>query len=109
MIDITKIYYFIFGLITLLGGVMGFVKAGSKASIISGSVAGGLLAAAGVLLITLRDKPHVGLGVGIVITLALLSRFLPQFLSTHKFMPAGMITVLGIISIILSVLAVVKR
>lgn len=106
MIDQTKIYYFIFGALTIAGGVMGYLKAHSSASLIAGGISGILLLVAGVLL---KAKPQVGLILGLVISLALVGRFLPTFLSTHKFMPAGMMSILSIIGIVLSVLALVKR
>jgi uncharacterized membrane protein (UPF0136 family) len=50
MIDVTKIYYFIFGALTILGGVIGFVKKASSASLIAGGLCGVLLLIAGLLL-----------------------------------------------------------
>ena len=38
-----KIYFIVFGLLTIVGGVMGYVKAGSTASLVAGSVSGILL------------------------------------------------------------------
>ena len=43
MLELTKNYYFIFGALTILGGVIGFVKAGSKASLIAGGISGLLI------------------------------------------------------------------
>ena len=40
MIDVTKIYYFVFGALTIVGGVMGYVKAKSAASLIAGGLCG---------------------------------------------------------------------
>ncbi|MEY2557223.1 MAG: Transrane protein, partial [Verrucomicrobiota bacterium] len=42
MIGPAKIYFIVFGLLTIVGGVMGYVK-GSTASIIAGSITGILL------------------------------------------------------------------
>lgn len=44
-----KIFYFIFGALTLVGGIMGFVKAQSLASLIAGGLSGLLLIVAGVI------------------------------------------------------------
>ena len=46
----TKIYFIIFGLLTIAGGVMGYVKAGSTVSLIAGSISGLLLLLAAFLL-----------------------------------------------------------
>ena len=78
--------------------VMGFVKAGSKASLIAGGLSGVLLLVAGWLV---RDKVYVGLGLGLVISLALAGRFAPTFLETKKFMPAGLMLVITIIALAL--------
>ena len=43
MLAPTKIYFIVFGLLTIAGGIMGFVKAGSHASLIAGSLSGLLL------------------------------------------------------------------
>ena len=50
MIGPAKIYFIIFGLLTIVGGVMGYVKAGSTASLIAGSISGILLLVAAFLL-----------------------------------------------------------
>ena len=106
MIDLTRIYYFIFGALTIAGGVMGFVKAGSKASLIAGGVSGVLLLVAGWLV---RDKVYVGLGLGLVISLALAGRIVPSFLETKKFMPAGMMAILSAIGIVITALALARK
>ena len=106
MIDLTKIYYFIFGALTIGGGVMGFVKKGSVASIVAGGICGLLLIVAGVLL---PEKAQAGLIVGAVISLALAGQFVPKFLATHAWMPAGMMSILSVIGIAMTVLAFAKR
>ena len=106
MIDLTRIYYFIFGALTIAGGVMGFVKAGSKASLIAGGVSGVLLLLAGWLV---RDKVYVGLGLGLVVSIALAGRFVPGFLETKKMMPAGMMAILSVIGIVLTAVALARK
>ena len=85
---------------------MGFLKAGSKASLIAGGVSGLLLLVAGWLV---RDKVDVGLGLGLVISLALAGRFVPSFLETKKMMPAGMMAVLSAIGIVVTALALARK
>src|SRR4051794_8264502 len=43
MFDLARIYLFGFGALTIAGGVMGFVKAKSRASLIAGTISGVLL------------------------------------------------------------------
>lgn len=107
MIDITKIYLFVFGALTIVGGIMGYVKAGSPASIIAGGIAGVLLLVSGYLIGA--GKVQAGLILGIVLSLALAGRFLPAFLSTQKIMPAGLIAILSIIGLVLTVVALIKK
>ena len=45
-----KIYFIIFGVLTIAGGVIGYVKAGSVPSIIAGAITGILLLVAAFLL-----------------------------------------------------------
>jgi hypothetical protein len=49
MIGGAKIYFIVFGILTIAGGVLGYVKAGSMASIIAGSISGVLLFAGSVV------------------------------------------------------------
>ena len=78
---------------------MGFVKAKSKASLIAGGISGVLLLLAGWLIAT---KLYVGLGLGMVVSLALAGRFVPSFLESKKMMPAGMMAALSVIAIVLT-------
>jgi uncharacterized membrane protein (UPF0136 family) len=105
MLRSTWIFYFIFASLTQLGGIIGFVKAKSKASLIAGLIAGGLLDIAGLLLLLAPDRPLLGLITGIVVTLLLLGRFAPAFFRTKTWMPAGLIFILGLVSLALSTAA----
>ena len=106
MLDLTKNYYFIFGALTILGGVIGFLKAGSKASLIAGGVSGVLILVAAWLMMC--GPAQAGLILGLVISSVLEMRFLPAFLKTKKPMPAGMMAALSMIGTVLAVLALVK-
>ncbi len=107
MIDYARIFYFVFGLITLIGGVQAFVAKGSKASLIAGGISGVLLLVAGWLVQTGKVTP--GLIVGLVIGFGLAGRFLPKFLKEGGWWPAGVEGWLGLVTVILSILALVKK
>ena len=107
MLELTKNYYLLFGVLTILGGVIGFVKAGSKASLIAGGVSGALILLAAWLV--MRGQAQAGLILGLVISAVLEMRFLPAFLKTKKPMPAGMMAALSLGGTVLSVLALVKK
>ena len=106
MIGLAKIYFIVFGILTIAGGVMGFVKAGSAASIIAGSISGVLLLAAAFLL---PDHLGAGLATGFIISLLLAAQFIPKFIRTGKAMPAGMMSILSLIGLVMAVVAWMKK
>jgi uncharacterized membrane protein (UPF0136 family) len=106
MFGILRGFLFVFGLLTIAGGVMGFLKAKSTPSLVAGGVAGALLLLAGYLVGTSNMK--IGLVIALVDCLALAGRFVPAFLKTKKVMPAGMMAALGTIGIVLTILAFVQ-
>ena len=98
-------YTFIFGALTIAGGVVGYVKAKSRASLIAGGISGLLLLLAAYLM-TSGSFP-AGRILALVISVLLAGRFIPAFLKTRKPMPAGLMSVLSIIGIILGILSFV--
>ena len=107
MLDLTRIFYFIFGLITLAGGIQGFIKAGSPASLIAGSITGVMLLVAGWLVQTGKVMP--GLIVGLIATLGIAGKFLPKFLKEGGMWPAGVEGILGALGLVLTIAALIKR
>ena len=106
MIGPAKIYFIVFGLLTIVGGVMGYVKAGSTASLVAGSVSGILLLLAAFLL---PGNLVVGLVLAAVVSIALAGRFVPAFIKTGHVMPAGLMSVLSVIGIIMAIVAWMKK
>jgi uncharacterized membrane protein (UPF0136 family) len=106
MIGPAKIYFIVFGLLTIVGGVMGYAKAGSTASIIAGSISGILLLGAAYLL---PEHLVAGLAVAAVISIALAGRFVPAFIKTGHVMPAGLMSILSVIGIIMVIVAWMKK
>jgi uncharacterized membrane protein (UPF0136 family) len=106
MIGPAKIYFIIFGILTIVGGVIGYVKAGSTASIIAGSISGIALLVAAFLL---PGNVAVGLILAGVVSVALAGRFIPAFMQTGKVMPAGLMAVLSAIGVIMAIVAWIKR
>lgn len=101
-----KIYFIIFGVLTVAGGVVGYVKAGSVASIIAGSVTGVLLLVAAFLL---PEHRAIGLATAFIVSLLLAAQFVPKFIQTGRIMPAGTMSVLSVIGIIVAIIAWVKK
>jgi uncharacterized membrane protein (UPF0136 family) len=104
--EAAKIYFIIFGLLTIVGGIIGYVKAGSTASIIAGAITGVLLLVAAFLL---PEHRLAGLATGLIISLLLAGQFVPKFFRTGRIMPAGMMSVLGVIGIIAAIVAWVRK
>ncbi len=107
MLEYAKLYLFLFGVLTIAGGVIGFVKAGSRASLIAGGISGLLLLVAGYLISA--GSFIAGLVLGLVLSLALAGQFGPKFLKTRKAMPAGMMPVLGVIGILITVMGLIQH
>ncbi len=106
MLGPAKIYFIIFGLISIAGGVMGYTKAGSTASLIAGGLSGLILVAAGFLL---PGQPVAGLALGGFVSLLLAIQFLPKFISAGKMMPAGLMSILSVLGVILAVVAWMRK
>lgn len=102
----TKIYFIVFGILTIAGGIIGYVKAGSTPSIIAGSIAGILLLLSAFLL---PDHVVAGLGIGLITSLLLAGQFIPKFIRTGKAMPAGMMSILSVIGIVMAIGAWMKK
>src|SRR5687767_7716936 len=89
----------VYGLITEVGGVMGYVKAKSKASLVAGMVCGGLLMIAGVLMLAgMAWAFWLGLAMNIVLIVV----FWKRYAKTQAVMPAGVM--LGISVVVAGVL-----
>jgi uncharacterized membrane protein (UPF0136 family) len=104
--EAAKIYFIIFGVLTVVGGVIGYVKAGSVASIVAGSITGVLLLVAAFLL---PDHRAAGLATAFIISLLLAAQFVPKFIGTGRVMPAGMMSILSVIGLIAAIVAWVKK
>lgn len=85
-----------YGFLSLLGGIFGYIRAQSKASLISGSISGVLLLFAAFLQIQGMTE---GLILARIITLVLLVVFIIRLVKTRKFMPAGLMVLAGVITL----------
>lgn len=106
MIGPAKIYFIIFGLLTIVGGVIGYVKAGSTASIVAGGISGIALIIAAFLL---PGNVVLGLAIAGVVSILLAGRFIPAFMSTGKIMPAGLMAILSLIGVIVAIVTWIKK
>ena len=106
MLNAVRLYYFVFAALTFAGGLMGFLKAGSKASVIAGGISGLLLVLSGFLL---PEKTTPGLVLGLTISALLCARFLGAFLKKGAAMPAIPMIVLGAIGVALSIAGFLRK
>ena len=106
MLGPAKIYFIVFGLLTVAGGIIGYVKAGSVPSIIAGAITGVLLLIAAFLL---PENRLWGLGLALITSLLLAGQFVPKFIRTGKVMPAGMMSILSVIGIVIGLVAWMRK
>jgi uncharacterized membrane protein (UPF0136 family) len=102
MLDAVRIYLYVFGVLTIAGGIMGYVKANSRPSLIAGVSSGVLLIGAAYLV---GAKGMIGLLLGLIVSLPLAGRFISGFRKTGKVMPAGVMALLSVGGVVLSIAA----
>ena len=88
----------IYIVLLLVGGLMGFLKAGSKVSLISSSVFAALLVLTAVPGVF---QPAFARGLANMLLAALLVVFAIRLAKTKKFMPAGLLLVVTIVAMAL--------
>ena len=92
---VVQVYYFLFGLVAITGGAMGYARAKSKPSLIAGSVSGALLIIAGLL------SPGVpGFVLALIVSVLLLAHFGRSYAAKKKPMPAIPMIVLSVLCIV---------
>jgi uncharacterized membrane protein (UPF0136 family) len=94
---LAQLYYYLFGVVAIAGGAMGYARAKSKASLIAGGVSGALLIIAGLL------SPGVpGFVLALMVSILLLIHFGRSYAAKRKPMPAIPMIVLSGICIVLT-------
>lgn len=83
------------------GGLMGYLKAGSRPSLIAGTISG----VVAVLALALTWMGGLGFWVGIVLAIAMLGVFGPRLARTRKFMPAVPLIAASVLVLALMVMA----
>lgn len=91
MYSALQISMLVFGILIVGGGVFGFLKAKSKASLIAGVVSGALMITA--YSVSNRNVKQ-GLLFGAIICSVLAGVFVMRLAKTKKFMPSGMLLIL---------------
>ena len=104
--DATRLYFLIFGALTIIGGIVGYAKAQSVASIVAGTITGVLLLVAGWVL---PEHRAAGLITALIVSLVLAAQFVPKLIRTGKVMPAGVMSILSVIGLIVALVAWFKK
>ncbi len=102
-----QIYFLIFGVVMVLGGVIGYVKARSVPSLVAGGISGLILI---VSALCIPRGWYTWMIVDFVVSLLLAGRFAPSLLR-RKYNPAAYVVPLAVVGAILAayVLAVVLQ
>jgi uncharacterized membrane protein (UPF0136 family) len=89
----------VYGLVALIGGTIGYLKAGSLASLIAGGGSGVLLI---VCALVARQKPKPGLIAAIVVSVLLVGRFVSASAAAGAVAPVALTMILGGVAVIVS-------
>jgi len=101
------LYEMLFGVLTLVGGIMGYVSAGSIISLSAGIVAGLIIIMSA---LSMQKGSRSAVWVEMIVSIALLAQFGRKFFFEEgtAFMPAGLMSILSIISLLLLVIILVQ-
>lgn len=91
------IFTFIYGVLSIVGGIIGYQQAGSKPSLIAGLVTGVLLVIAGFGLV---ESQLWGLILAIAVTALLVVVFTWRLIKTRRFFPAGLMVIAGVVTLL---------
>lgn len=95
---------FAYGILAFVGGIIGYIQAKSIVSLLSGSISGLLLIVAAYF--QLQGKTW-GSILAVLVTAVLVVFFAFRLVKTRKFMPAGLMTILGTVALALMVIQIV--
>ena len=96
----------VYGLLVLMGGIMGHIKAQSLMSLIAGIIFGALLLTSSFLLF--KGK-LVGRKLALTLVVILDVFFLWRFAKTHNFMPPGMMSLVSLVTTFLLIFCYKKN
>lgn len=106
MTTIATGFLLLYAILVSLGGILGFVKAKSYVSLVSGLISGVALGLA--WYISLQSLA-TGLAIATAIALVLLGVFAVRFHRTRSFMPAGLMAALSFVASVLFLAAWLSR
>ncbi len=87
----------VYAVLVMVGGVLGFVRAGSRPSLFAGLLGGLALLAAGW---GTEHGQAWGLPLALALTLGLLVFFAARYVRTRAFLPGGLMAILSLLTLI---------
>lgn len=87
---------FAYGILSIIGGIIGYIQATSKVSLLSGSISGLLLIFAAYFQLQGQAWGSI---LAVLVTAVLVVFFAFRLAKTRKFMPAGLMTILGMLAL----------
>jgi uncharacterized membrane protein (UPF0136 family) len=103
--NLSIIAAFVYGILAIAGGIIGYIQARSKVSLFSGSISGLLLIIGAYLQLQGQTS---GLILAVFVTAVLVVVFAFRLAKTRKFIPAGLMTILGMLALAVMVNQIVS-
>jgi uncharacterized membrane protein (UPF0136 family) len=94
--NLSIIAAFAYGILAIAGGIIGYTQARSKVSLVSGSISGLLLILAAYFQLQGQTWGSI---LAVLVTAVLVVVFAVRLAKTRKFMPAGLMTILGMVAL----------
>jgi uncharacterized membrane protein (UPF0136 family) len=98
LLSFARIYFVLVGIVLIAGGLIGFLKANSTASLVSGGISGLLWILSALLF---AGQLQIGLVIALLVCLLLAGRFVPA-LVRGKRMPAAYVAPLALVGVVLA-------
>ncbi|WP_375506383.1 TMEM14 family protein [uncultured Nostoc sp.] len=102
--NLSIIAAFAYGILAIVGGIIGYIQARSKVSLLSGSISGLLLLLAAYFQLQGQTWGSI---LALIVTAVLVVVFGFRLAKTRKFMPAGLMTILGMLALAVMVTQIV--
>lgn len=112
MIQATQIYYFVFGALTLIGGIVGYWKTKTFQALALGVICGLAMLGAGLLIYYGEGhtgRLNAGLIMGLLATAGLSGQFIPKVMMNRAAPHVIIMAVLSGIGMVLTLIAFTKK